>query len=151
MAPLPRYRPRQLALGPLEQEILAMLWQRGSATVKELLDEILADPDRDLSQATVTTVLQRLANKGWVRREPMGVARLGKGRKGYVWHPQVNQQEATMLQSHRQLEEFLAISNPEIVAAFADSLDTSALDRLDAIARRIRSMRDAQGGDDPCI
>jgi predicted transcriptional regulator len=150
MAPLPRYRPRQLALGPLEQEILAMLWQRGSATVKELLDDILADPDRDLSQATVTTVLQRLANKGWVRREPMGVARLGKGRKGYVWHPQVNQQEATMLQSHRQLEEFLAISNPEIVAAFADSLDSSALDRLDAIARRIRSIRDAQGGDDPC-
>jgi predicted transcriptional regulator len=150
MAPLPRYRPRQLALGPLEQEILAMLWQRGSATVKDLLDDILADPDRDLSQATVTTVLQRLANKGWVRREPMGVARLGKGRKGYVWHPQVNQQEATMLQSHRQLEEFLAISNPEIVAAFADSLDTSALDRLDAIARRLRSIRDAQGEDDPC-
>lgn len=126
-----------------------MLWQRGSATVKEILDDILADPDRDLSQATVTTVLQRLANKGWVRREQIGVARLGKGRKGYVWHPQVNQQEATMLQSHRQLEEFLAISNPEIVAAFADSLDASALERLDAIARRLRSMRDAEE-DEPC-
>ena len=145
MAPLPYHRPRQLALGPLEQEVLSILWQREAATVKDILDTILADPDRDLSQATVTTILQRLAAKGWVRREPVAESALGKGRKGYVWHPQVSQQEATLLQSHRQLEDFLAISNPEIVAAFADSLDASALDRLDAIARRLRTLRDTQG------
>lgn len=144
MAPLPHHRPRQLALGPLEQEILAILWRRGSATAKDILEEILADPDRDLSQATVTTILQRLAAKGWMRREPVPGSNLGKGRRGYVWHPQVTQQEATMLQSHRQLEDFLAISDPDLVAAFADSLDASALDRLDAIARRLRAMRETQ-------
>lgn len=145
MAPLPLPRPRQLTLGPLEQEILAILWQRGSATVKDILYEILADLDRDLSQATVTTVLQRLAKKGWVRREPIPMSNLGKGRRGYVWHPQVNQQEAKMLQSHRQLEEFLAISSPDLVAAFADSLDPTSLDRLEAIARRLRDIRATQG------
>lgn len=145
MAPLPHHRPRQLALGPLEQEILTLLWQRGSATAKDLLDSILADPDRDLSPASVTTVLQRLAQKGWVRREPINGPGLGKGRRGYRWHPQVSQREATMLQSHRQLEDFLAISNPDLVAAFADSLEASALDRLEAIAHRLRAMRDAQG------
>lgn len=144
MAPLPHHRPRQLSLGPLEQEILAILWRRGSATAKDILEEILADPDRDLSQATVTTILQRLAAKGWMRREPVHGAHLGRGRRGYVWHPQVSQQEATMLQSHRQLEDFLAISNPDLVAAFADSLDANALDRLDAIARRLRAMRETQ-------
>ncbi|MFH7244159.1 MAG: BlaI/MecI/CopY family transcriptional regulator [Spirulina sp.] len=143
MAPLPLSRPHQLTLGPLEQEILSILWQRGSATVKDILEEILTDLDRDLSQATVTTVLQRLAKKGWVRREPITFSSL-KGRKGYVWHPQVSQQEARMLQSHRQLEEFLAISNPDLVAAFADSLDATALDRLEAIARRLRDIRATQ-------
>ncbi len=147
MAPLPSSRPHQLTLGPLEQEILAILWQRGAATVKDILEEILTDLDRDLSQATVTTVLQRLAKKGWVRREPIPLASLGKGRRGYVWHPQVSQQEARMLQSHRQLEEFLAISNPDLVAAFADSLDATALDRLEAIARRLRDIRAAQEDD----
>jgi predicted transcriptional regulator len=125
-----------------------LLWQHGSATVKDLLDSILADPDRELSPASVTTVLQRLAQKGWVRREAISGPSLGKGRKGYAWYPQVSQREATLLHAHRQLEDFLAISSPDIVAAFADSLDASALDRLDAIAQRLRAMREAQGQED---
>ena len=69
MSPLPRHRPRQLSLGPLEAEILAIIWARGRVTAKEIHDHILADPDRDLALASVTTVLQRLAKKGWLNRE----------------------------------------------------------------------------------
>jgi predicted transcriptional regulator len=143
MSPLPRHRPHQLSLGPLEQEILTILWQRGAATVKEIHDHILADPDRDLTPASITTVLQRLAKKGWVQRHLTPLEKTGKGRKGYRWQPQVSQQEATMLNAHQQLQDFLAIGSPDIVAAFADSLDASAVDRLDAIARRLRDLRQA--------
>jgi len=33
MTPLPNYRPKQLSLGPLEAEILNLIWELGSATV----------------------------------------------------------------------------------------------------------------------
>ncbi|XGB43943.1 MAG: BlaI/MecI/CopY family transcriptional regulator [Nodosilinea sp. LVE1205-7] len=79
MAPLPRHRPHQLSLGPLEREILEIIWAQGGATVREIHDQILADPNRDLSQASVTTVLQRLVKKGWLQRQSKG-----KGEEGGV-------------------------------------------------------------------
>jgi predicted transcriptional regulator len=144
MSPLPRHRPRQLSLGPLEAEILAIIWARGSATVKEIHDHILADPDRDLTQASVTTVLQRLAKKGWLRREATLQGEGGRSRRVYCWQPTVSQQEANVLMAHQQLQGFLAVGSPDLVAAFADSLDIAELDQLDAIAARLRALRHAQ-------
>ncbi|MBW4484486.1 MAG: BlaI/MecI/CopY family transcriptional regulator [Tildeniella torsiva UHER 1998/13D] len=141
MSPLPRHRPRQLSLGPLEAEILAIIWAKGGATVKVIHDHILADPDRDLTQASVTTVLQRLAKKGWLRREAI---QAGKTRQVYQWQPTVSQQEAALLTAHQQLQSFLAVGSPDIVAAFADSLDVADLDKLDAIAARLRALRHTQ-------
>ena len=92
MAPLPLNRPQQLSLGPLEREILAILWTQKAATVKEIHDAILADPDRDLTQASVTTVLQRLAKKGWVKRRAERQSLSGKPRRVYVWEPKVSRQ-----------------------------------------------------------
>jgi len=38
MVPLPNYRPKQLSLGPLEAEILHIVWDLGGATVKDIHD-----------------------------------------------------------------------------------------------------------------
>ena len=64
MAPLPHYRPKQLSLGPLEAEILNIVWQLNKATVKNVHDRILSDPNRELAYTSVTTVLRRLTQKG---------------------------------------------------------------------------------------
>ena len=48
-----------------ELDLMSVLWQRGSATVSELLDQ-LAD---DISYSTVMTVLRTLEAKGHVRHE----------------------------------------------------------------------------------
>ena len=139
MAPLPDYSPKQLTLGPLEAEILELLWQMGSATVRDLHEQILADPDRELAYASVTTVLNRLAQKGWVVRE-----KDQKDQKAFRWRSRVSRQDAKILQAHDQLQQFLAVSNPDIVAAFADSLDAASLKQLDAIAQRIQAARQAR-------
>lgn len=139
MAPLPDYSPKQLTLGPLEAEILELLWQMGSATVRDLHEQILADPDRELAYASVTTVLNRLAQKGWVVRE-----KDQKDQKAFRWRSRVSRQDAKILQAHDQLQQFLAVSNPDIVAAFADSLDAASLKQLDAIAQRIQAARRAR-------
>jgi predicted transcriptional regulator len=87
-------------------------------------------------------VLQRLAKKGWLRREAIQPE---KTRRVYCWRPTVSQQEAQALTAHQQLQSFLAVGSPDIVAAFADSLDRAELEQLDAIAARLRALRHIQG------
>jgi predicted transcriptional regulator len=139
MAPLPFNRPKQLSLGPLESEILSILWELGSATAKDVHDRILSDPDRELAYPSVMTVLQRLQKKGWLSCD--------RTQRTYRWSPTLSQEEATMLQAHQRLHTFLAVGNPDIVAAFADSLDTASLDQLEAIAQRIKAVRQRREDD----
>ncbi|BFM40297.1 BlaI/MecI/CopY family transcriptional regulator [Synechocystis sp. LKSZ1] len=137
MAWSPPYRPKQMSLGPLEQEILEILWQLGKATVKDIHENILANPDRELAYSSVTTVLNRLTNKGWLLCQRDG--------KAFSWVPRVSAEQARAIQSYEQLQQFLAVSNPEVVTAFADSLDTASLDQLEAIAARLKSLRRQRG------
>ena len=137
MSPLPPYSPKQLSLGSLEAEILEILWRLGSATVKEIHDRILADPDRELAYASVTTVLRRLSNKGWVACD--------KHDRAFQWRPLVSREAAQVLQAHNRLQKLLeAIGNPDVVAAFADELDHASADKLEAIAQRLKIAREAR-------
>lgn len=136
MTSLPNYRPKQMSLGPLEAEILNIIWELGSATVKDVHERILADPDRELAYTSVTTVLRRLTEKGWLgcdRRE-----------RAFYWRPLVSRQEAQIIKAHEQLHRFLAVGNPDVVAAFADSLDSASVEQLEAIAQRIQAARQAR-------
>lgn len=136
MSSLPHHRPQQLSLGPLETEILNLLWDLEPATVKEIHDRILADPDRELTPASVTTVLNRLAKKGWVL--------CNRTEKAFRWQTLITREHANVLQAHAQFQQFLAVSNPEVVAAFADSLDTASLQQIEAIADRLKAIRQAR-------
>jgi predicted transcriptional regulator len=133
MSRLPNYRPKKLSLGPLETEVLNLVWQLKHATVKDIHERILADPDRELAYTSVTTVLTRLTQKGWLCRYKEG--------RVYYWQPKVSQTEAQAIQAYEQLQQFLAISNPDVVASFADSLDTASFDQLEAIASRLKAIR----------
>ncbi|NET56271.1 MAG: CopY family transcriptional regulator [Symploca sp. SIO2E6] len=136
MSPLPDYRPKQLSLGPLESEILQIVWELGSATVKDVHQKILADPDRELAYTSVTTVLRRLTQKGWLSCDQQ--------ERAFTWKPRVSSQEAKVIQAHEQLNRFLAVGNPDIVAAFADSLDNASLEQIEAIALRLKAVRQAR-------
>jgi predicted transcriptional regulator len=136
MVHLPHHRPKQLSLGPLEREILEILWELKRAAVKEIHDRILADPNRELAYTSVTTVLSRLEKKGWLTCEKKG--------RSFVWYPRVTQAEARALWAYEQLNQFLAVGNPDVVAAFADSLDQSSVEQLDAIAQRLKAARKAR-------
>lgn len=136
MVPLPQHRPQQTSLGPLETEILKIIWQIGIATVKDIHDEILNDPDRELAYASVTTVLNRLTKKGWLA--------CNKQERSFTWQPLLSEAEAEALQAYEQLNQFLAVGKPEIVAAFADSLDRASLEQLEAIGQKLKALREAR-------
>ncbi len=136
MASLPNYRPKQLSLGPLESEILHIIWELGTVTVKDVHDRILSDPERELAYTSVTTVLQRLTQKGWLACNRQG--------RIYTWRALISREQAQTLKAYEQLNQFLAVGNPDVVAAFADSLDQSSVDQIEAIAQRLRAIRQAR-------
>ncbi|NJK74314.1 MAG: CopY family transcriptional regulator [Richelia sp. CSU_2_1] len=136
MNPLPNYRPKQLSLGPLEAEILNIVWELQIVTVKDVHDRILSDPDRELAYASVTTVLRRLTDKGWLV--------CNKSERTFTWQPLVSRDEARSLLAYDRLQQFLAVGNPDIVAAFADSLDRATVEQLKEIALRIQAVRKAR-------
>ncbi|MBW4553298.1 MAG: BlaI/MecI/CopY family transcriptional regulator [Aphanocapsa sp. GSE-SYN-MK-11-07L] len=136
MVPLPDYRPQQLSLGPLETEILTIIWELGTVSVKDVHERILTDPDRELSYASVTTVLNRLTQKGWLTCD--------KSDRSFSWQPLISRQEAAALEAYEQLQRFLAVGNPDIVAAFADSLDQASLEQINAIAEKLQALRQAR-------
>jgi len=63
-------------------DIMNILWDRGSATVREAKDEI----EEDLAYTSVLTVFQTLEEKGHVRHEREG--------KAYRYYPTVARDEA---------------------------------------------------------
>ena len=78
-------------------------------------------------------MLNRLTKKGWLAYHRHG--------KAFVWTAKVSADQAKAVKSYEQLQQFLAISNPDVVAAFADSLDTASIDQLSAIANRLQAAR----------
>ena len=136
MTPLPNYRPKQLSLGPLETEILNIIWELSSATVKDVHDRILSDPDRELAYTSVATVLRRLTEKGWLKCDREG--------RTFYWQPMISRQQAQVIEAHEKLHRFLAVGNLDVVAAFADSLDSASVEQLEAISQRIDKARRAR-------
>jgi predicted transcriptional regulator len=136
MKQFPRHRPKQLSLGPLEREILAIIWQLGAVTGRDVHQVILDDPDRDLAYTSVTTILKRLTQKGWLSCDQQD--------KTFIWQALITEAEAKALFAYEQLQQFLAISNPDIVAAFADEMDQSSVNQLQAIAQKLKQAREAR-------
>lgn len=59
-----------MILSGRELDVMNVLWERGSATVSEVLDEL----EDDLAYTTVLTILRRLEEKGHVGHDSEGKA-----------------------------------------------------------------------------
>ena len=72
-------------LGPLEAEILEIVWQEGQVTVRDVYRILLRR--KDIAYTTVLTVLRNLNRKGILNRQRDGQA--------YVYTATVNKDEFT--------------------------------------------------------
>ena len=70
-------------LGPLESEIMWLVWQQGQATVKQV-HRVLARK-REIAYTTVMTTMSRLADKGIMKRTRRGMA--------YIYRPTMSRVE----------------------------------------------------------
>jgi predicted transcriptional regulator len=80
------FRASSSQLGPLEERLLAALWERGHATVRDLVEGDCSD----LAYTTVMTTLDRLFKKNLLSREADG--------RAFRYTPRVTREEL-----HREL------------------------------------------------
>jgi len=126
--------PSRLSLGPLEREIMELIWVQGVATNKWIHDQLLRDPDRELAYTSVTNVLKRLVHKGWLA--------CNSSERVFTWHALVTKDQAEALLASDQLQKFLAITNSNIMAALAEDLEEHSVQQLEMLLAAVRRQRE---------
>ena len=89
----------KIRLGPLEQQLLEELWQRRSATVRELLD----CGDVKLAYTTIMTTLDRLYKKQLLDRVAEG--------RAFRYTPRYTKEELEKVTASETIRELLSSSN----------------------------------------
>ena len=114
-------------LGPLEHEVMEVLWATGGATGKEVLAEI--SRVRKIALTTVLTVLERLTKKGLVSK--------AKGESFYVFSPVYTKDEFAGMVSAEVLKGVIDLSGGSAIASFVDILADKDPDELDRLSKLI--------------
>lgn len=121
-------------LGPLESQLLRLLWERGDATVRELL----ATGEVSGAYTTVMTTLDRLYKKGVLDRVPEG--------RAFRYSPRQSREEFRGTVVRRAIGELLGEgSHADPMSYLVEAVsehDKSLLDQLErAIERKRRELR----------
>jgi len=117
--------------GELQTQLMAVAWRLGDATVEQIRSNL---PSRYRSAyTTVQTVLNRLAERGLLKRERQGNA--------IVYSPRLTEAEYV----RRSVESTLAGASSEarqtVLAQLVGSLDGNELAELRKLARRSKDQR----------
>src|SRR2546428_11241464 len=122
--------PTHSSLSRRERQIMDILYQRGRATVGEVMDALSGSP----SYSTVRAQLRVLEAKGHVRHEEQGLR--------YAYLPTASPQTARRSALKHLLDTFFAGAPEEVVAALVGK-ERSRIsdDELDRIGRLIEQAR----------
>jgi predicted transcriptional regulator len=118
-------------LGKLEKEIMNLLWSRGEATGRKVLDELRHS--REIAFTTVLTVMERLVKKGLVEKR--------RGESVYIYKPRYTREEFGRLVSDEVLKGVLELSASSAVASIVDLLVEANPKELERLSRLIEAKR----------
>lgn len=115
-------RKKSATLTEAELRIMNVLWEKGSATVHEVLESLPAKPA--LAYNSVLTIIRILEKKGYVKHM--------KDRRAHVYTPQIAREEATRSEVRRLVSRFFGDSHELLVLNILEdqSIDAQELDRL---------------------
>jgi len=107
-------------LGPLEEEVLHVVWGRGTATAREVHDAQCVGPSR--AYTTLMTTLDRLFRKGLLLRVKEGLA--------WRYRTALTQEEFDRARADALAVRLLRDQHGLGLAALVDAADAASLDRL---------------------
>jgi BlaI family transcriptional regulator, penicillinase repressor len=105
-----------------ELRLMNVLWQKGSATVQQVLDALPAKPA--LAYNSVLTTIRILEQKGYVKHVKDG--------RAHVYMPLVGKREATRFEIRHLVNRFFRNSHQQLVLNILqdDSIDEAELKKL---------------------
>ena len=132
---MPRTPETALSLGPLERELLELLWRRDEpAVVREVLEHV-----PQLAYTTVMTTLDRLHKKGLLRRVPRG--------RAFAYEPATSREALhARAAAGVLLDDARSAAHGPLLSCFVDEVgrrDERLLDELEQLVRDARRRRDA--------
>ena len=101
------------SLGELEQQIMDILWECKSCSARDIL--IILKKNRNLAYTTVATILQRLYDKGLLKRI--------ENKSGYIYSPKVTKKSYSKNIAQTFLRKFINSFGDTAIASFAESID----------------------------
>ena len=115
-------RSTSATLTEAELRIMNVLWQKGSATVHEVLEGL--PPKPALAYNSVLTIIRILEKKGYVKHV--------KDKRAHVFIPQVDRKDATRSEVRRLVSRFFGNSHELLVLNILEdkSIDAEELDRM---------------------
>ena len=111
-----------------------VVWETEQGTVQEVLDRL--PKSRDLAYTTVMTVLSRLVDKGFLKRQKQG--------RAYVYRPLVSRERLADSALRTVVNRFfngLSIRAVDHLIETGESLDEKQLRELESAIRRKRKER----------
>ncbi len=101
------------SLGELEQQIMDILWECKNCSARDILTNL--EKDRKLAYTTVATILQRLYEKGLVKRT--------EDKSGYIYSSKLSRESYSRNIAQSFLKKFIASFGDTAIASFAESVD----------------------------
>jgi predicted transcriptional regulator len=113
------------SFGELEAAVLRRLWDRGQATVRDVLEDLSGD--RVLAYTTVMTVMSRLEGKGILQRDLVG--------KTYVYRPAFSERGLLQHIAAKQVRSVLDAFGDLAIAQFLSEIDQLSPERRQLLER----------------
>ena len=104
----------KLSLGELEQQVMDIVWELKSCSVREVLTQV--EKDKKLAYTTIATILQRLSDKGLLHQK--------EHMSGYMYSPKVSKEEYTKNVAKYFLKDLIHSFGDIAIASFAESIES---------------------------
>ena len=121
-------RSKSATLTEAELRIMNVLWDRGSATVHEVLEALPEKPA--LAYNSVLTIIRILEKKGYAKHV--------KDQRAHVFLPQVDRKDATRFEVRHLVSRFFGNSREQLVLNVLEEsgVDAEELDRVRQLLER---------------
>lgn len=123
-------KPRKVGLTDQELEIMKVVWERGSATVREVYEELLKG--RKIAYTTVLTMMGVLEQKGRLRKDA--------GERAYIYQPTEPRAEVVGTMVTDFIKRVFNGSAKPLLVHLAESREIRQ-EHLDEISRLLKSKR----------
>lgn len=107
---MPSKKQQMPSVGPLENAVLHVLWERGTATADDV--RVALEKSRKLKESTVRTLLRRLEEKGFVAHDVDG--------RTFIYRPRVAPQNVATQAVRGIIDRFCSGSVEALLAGMVD-------------------------------